>query len=210
MTEPKCPACGATDIKDKIIDVILNEPFGGQDIVKTHEIECSTCGTRGDFFNENDAILSNAHKKLKQKGIENIINDFADYNISMSAIERALEMPQRTLTKWKNGISASSSSGIALMRFIRLFPWLLEVAEKKYDYNESQRIHINAAVKQLLPALSFSNNFFTDAGIISDSQSTIAYMRYMKRDNEANNTPWNTAISHQKPSITIQYEGNTK
>lgn len=149
MNERRCPACGSSDIRDKIIDTVIKEPFGGEESIEIHEIVCSLCGSRGDFFNENETIVAETIKKLKQKSIVNILKDFSDRKISMSAIERALEIPQRTLTKWKNENAMPSSTGVALMRFIRLFPWLLEVAERKYDYNEAQKIHINTASQQL-------------------------------------------------------------
>lgn len=165
MNERKCPACGSSDIRDEIIDIVIKEPFGGEKTVETHEIVCSLCGSRGDFFNENETVVVETIKKLKQKIIVNILKDFSDRKISMSAIERALEIPQRTLTKWKNGNARPSSTGIALMRFIRLFPWLLEVAERKYDYNEAQKVHINAALQRLLSVVYFDQEDLADTGI---------------------------------------------
>jgi len=156
MNKQRCPACGSIDIIDEKKNILIKEPFGGQDNIEIHENICSVCGSRGDFFNQNETLIDETIKKLKQKSVENILNGFLDNKISMSSIERALEMPQRTLTKWKNRTNTPSSAGIALMRFIKLFPWLLEVAENKYDYNEAQKIHINDAMQKLLPEINFS------------------------------------------------------
>ena len=202
MIERECPACGSTDIKDEKVITILKEPFGGQDVVDKHEIVCSMCGSRGDFFNENDDVINEAVKKLKQKSIENIIDDFANKKISMSAIERALEIPQRTLTKWKNGNAAPSSTGLSLMRFIRLFPWLLDVAENKYDYSEAQKIHIKAAVQKLLSVVAFDKGSFANAGIVATSQSVFIYMQYSKKGIEAQGHQHISGISNQQPHIT--------
>ncbi|MDO9565120.1 MAG: hypothetical protein Q7J15_00020 [Candidatus Desulfaltia sp.] len=186
MNERKCPACGSSDIRDEIIDTVIKEPFGGEKTVETHEIVCSLCGSRGDFFNENETVVVETIKKLKQKSIVNILKDFSDRKISMSAIERALEIPQRTLTKWKNGNAIPSSTGIALMRFIRLFPWLLEVAERKYDYNEAQRVHINVALQQLLSVVHFDQEDFPDTGIATSiltySYITIGEKKYLDQN----------------------------
>lgn len=183
MNERKCPACGSSDIRDEIIDTVIKEPFGGEKTVETHEIVCSLCGSRGDFFDENETVVVETIKKLKQKSTINILKDFSDRKISMSAIERALEIPQRTLTKWKNGNAMPSSTGIALMRFIRLFPWLLEVAERKYDYNEAQKVHINAALQRLLSVVYFDQEDFADTGIATSkltySYITIGEMKYL-------------------------------
>jgi DNA-binding transcriptional regulator YiaG len=155
---------------------VIKEPFGGEKTVETHEIVCSMCGSRGDFFDENETVVVETIKKLKQKSTINILKDFSDRKISMSAIERALEIPQRTLTKWKNGNTMPSSTGIALMRFIRLFPWLLEVAERKYDYNEAQKVHINAALQRLLSVVYFDQEDFADTGIATSIILTYSYI----------------------------------
>ncbi|MCP4353876.1 MAG: NUDIX hydrolase [Desulfobacterales bacterium] len=78
----------------------------------------------------------------------------------MASIERALELPQRTLTKWKNGRTKPSATVITLLKFLRIFPWLLEVAENKFDYSTAQKIHIENAVNKLLASLSFDKNEF--------------------------------------------------
>ena len=183
MNKQWCPACGSIDIIDEKKSILIKEPFGGQNNIEIHENICSLCGSRGDFFNQNETLIDETIKKLKQKSIENILNDFIDSKMSMSSIERALEIPQRTLTKWKNRTNVPSSAGIALMRFIKLFPWLLEVAENKYDYNESQKIHINAAIQKLLPEIDFCKEDFVEAGgIVATSGSALFYKYYEKKD----------------------------
>lgn len=166
MTEQLCPVCGSPGIKDEQKTIVLEEPFGGQAIVDTHENVCPICGARGDLFDQNEEVIDNTYKALKQKSIENILNDFTEHKISMSGIERALGLPQRTLSKWKNGNAAPSATGLALMRFVRLFPWMLVVAEEKYDFNEAQKIHIQDAVNQLLSVVSFDErDIFNYVGI---------------------------------------------
>ena len=183
MNKQRCPACGSIDIIDEKKSILIKEPFGGQDNIEVHENICSVCGSRGDFFNQNELLINETIKKLQQKSIENILNYFIDNKMSMSSIERALEIPQRTLTKWKNRTNVPSSAGIALMRFIKLFPWLLEVAENKYDYSEAQKIHINAAIQKLLPEIDFcKENYFEARGIVATSGSAFLYRYYEKKN----------------------------
>jgi len=183
MNKQRCPACGSVDITDDKKNILVKEPFGGQENVEIHENICSVCGSRGDFFNQNETLIDETIKKLKQRSIENILNNFIDSKISMSSIERALEIPQRTLTKWKNKTNVPSSAGVALMRFIKLFPWLLEVAENKYNYSEAQKIHIKAAIQKLLPEINFCKEDFVEAGgIVASSQSALFYKYYKKKD----------------------------
>jgi len=150
MNIKRCPECGSEAIIENKKNISIKEPFADEVNIEINENICSSCGSQGDFFNQNETLIEETIKNLKQESIKNILNDFIDNKISMSSIERALEMPQRTLTKWKNSTNYPSSAGIALMRFIKLFPWLLEVAENKYDYNEAQKIHINTAIEKLL------------------------------------------------------------
>ncbi len=175
MSDKVCPACGADTLTERIESQILKEPFGGQKEVPLKEYYCSTCESKGDFFNENDNVIENALESLKAKSITNILNDFSNKKISMSAMERALSLPQRTLAKWKNGTVKPSSSGITLMKFLRIFPWLLEVAENKFDYKTAQRIHINSAIQKFLNHIKFDTNEFIDAGIIATSKPTVFY-----------------------------------
>jgi len=61
-----------------------------------------------------------------------------------SAIERALGIPQNTLEKDK------SASGKALKKIINTFPWIVDVADKKYDKKEAKRIMMKNAVDKIV------------------------------------------------------------
>jgi transposase-like protein len=165
MNIKRCPECGSKAIIEKKKNISIKEPFADEINIEINENVCSSCGSQGDFSNQNETLIEETIKNLKQKSIKNILNDFTDNKMSMSSIERALEMPQRTLTKWKNNTNYPSSAGIALIRFIKLFPWLLEVAENKYDYNEAQKIHINTAIEKLLLKIYSDTEILSEASI---------------------------------------------
>ena len=163
MNIKRCPECGSKAIIENKKNISIKEPFANEVNIEINENVCSLCGSQGDFFNQNETLIDETIKNLKQKSIKNILNDFTNNKMSMSSIERALEMPQRTLTKWKNSTNYPSSAGIALMRLIKLFPWLLEVAENKYNYIEAQKIHINTAIEELL------HKRYSETEILSES-----------------------------------------
>lgn len=163
MNIKRCPECGSKAIIENKKNISIKEPFADEVNIEINENVCSLCGSQGDFFNQNETLIDETIKNLKQKSIKNILNDFTNNKMSMSSIERALEMPQRTLTKWKNSTNYPSSAGIALMRLIKLFPWLLEVAENKYNYIEAQKIHINTAIEELL------HKRYSETEILSES-----------------------------------------
>lgn len=166
MTKKICPACGAEDIIKRKTPHLINEAFGGGREVDIVEDRCKVCGTVGDFFSQNDALISEAIDQCKSLAVKNILQDFLCHAAtSMSSMERALELPQRTLTKWKNGQTKPSAAGLALLKMLRIFPWLLDVAENKFDYEKGQRIHINEAMRELVSHMSFDDILSSDLKI---------------------------------------------
>lgn len=145
-----CPLCGSDQISEKINEENIYEPFAGYKIVKLTYHSCGLCGTEGDFTDNNDQIIQEAIEGLKEEAVRNILHYFQESNINLAGMERALDLPQRTLTKWKNGHIKPSASGTTLLKFIRLFPWLLAVAEKKFDFDQAQKIHIQDGINQFI------------------------------------------------------------
>lgn len=144
-----CPICGSEDIYEKKKKHRIKEPFAREEYIEIIENVCRTCESKGDFFDNNDEIIEKKIKELKQRSVENILEYFIKNKRSLTSIERALEIPFRTLAKWKNKITKTSAAGIALLRFIHLFPWLLEVAENKYDPQKAENIMINNAIEKI-------------------------------------------------------------
>ncbi len=171
MSDKVCPACGTDTLTLRKEVQVLKESFGGQKEVPINEYYCSTCESTGDFFNENEEIIETNIESLKGQSIKNILNYFSDFKISMSAIERTLSLPQRTLTKWKNGVSKPSSTGLVLMKYLRTFPWLLDVAENNFDYDIAQKIYMKTAIQKFLDCVKFDSQDFPEAGIAATSQS---------------------------------------
>ena len=149
MNKKICPACDSENISENKKTILIKEPFAGEENIEIIENTCKTCEFKGNFFNNNDEIIEKKIKELKQRSVENILEYFIKNKRSLTSIERALEIPFRTLAKWKNKITKTSAAGIALLRFIRLFPWLLEVAEKKYDPQKAENIMINNAIEKI-------------------------------------------------------------
>lgn len=145
-----CPACGSDAVTVRKVEKEISLPYGGKTKLSVDEYLCSICGMEGDFTSANDKIISEAYDKANLAAVNNIIDEFVHHKISMAAMERALDLPQRTLTKWKNGLSHPSATGIALMKMAGTFPWLLEVAENNYEPMMSKKIFIKNAVDTLM------------------------------------------------------------
>jgi transposase-like protein len=149
MNKRICPACGSENISENKKSIAIKEPFVGEENIEIIENICHDCESTGDFYDQNDEIIEAKIKELKQRSVENILKYFIENRRSLTSIERALEIPFRTLAKWKNKTTKTSAAGIALLRFIRLFPWLLEVAENKYDPQKAENIMVNNAIDKL-------------------------------------------------------------
>ena len=178
-----CPACGSDSIETIETEKTIKEPYGEPLRISINEYTCKVCGIQGDFLDNNDQIISTAIESAKKNSIYNIIEDLSQKKISMSAIERALDLPQRTLSKWKNGLSSPSASGVTLMYAVRTYPWLLDVAQHKFDPIVSRDVHIKAAVSDLLKMIPvIQEDIFTESGMIATSNSLFMYIKIDKKD----------------------------
>ena len=154
-----CPACGSTELSLAREHRKERAPFGPQVQYNAAFYECSLCGEAGDFSNRNDEPAIQARRDSASQSLVPMLNALSKQGLTNAYIERALELPSRTLSRWKTGELAASS--VALLRLVRTFPWLLRVAESNYD-ERSARSAILAAASEVLaefasPILKHSN-----------------------------------------------------
>ena len=193
-----CPACGSSHLVKSNYQEYVTENLGGQVLIEKVLYQCTDCGSEGDFFNENELSIEKALSDLKNKLVVSILDGFTDNKVSLSSIERALDLPQRTLTKWKNGASSPTSAGVTLLKFIKLFPWLLEVAENKFDYEISQKIFMGNAFHKMINQMTFSESEFKEAGVITTANSTFLYI-HMHKNEDINPMGYGNAT----PMVTV-------
>ena len=62
---------------------------------------------------------------------------------------------------------------VALLKYLHLFPWLIEVAEHKYDFSSAQRIHMSDALSQFIGQMAFNE----DARGIDGTTTTVEVLR---------------------------------
>lgn len=170
MSEKKfCPICGS----DKLEYITTKETIRGdmsKELIADGKIvKCIECGSEGDFFDENEVAIEKALAGLNEIYINETLDYFNKNNISFAGIERAVGLPQRTLTKWKNGISTPTAAGIALLKYLRIFPWLIDVAEHKFDYDISQKIFLGMAFNVFMNSIQIKSG-----GIIPDGKTDTA------------------------------------
>jgi len=142
-----CPACGSQRVSrseyENSNQLTLGSKFSFKEVLYT----CNTCGEEGDFFAETDKNYLAAQKAAQLNLIKKILEDLHSNGISMALIERVFELPPRTLTRWKNG--DFSSSALSLLRIIFTYPWIIEVAENKFEKNISCSAILTAAAQEI-------------------------------------------------------------
>lgn len=154
-----CPLCGHDQINHEIRTETVSDNYSGSVNISLTYDSCQQCGTDGDFGKQNDRLIREALDELKAESVKDILEGFSHDNINFAGMERALELPQRTLAKWKNGTSSPTAAGVTLLKFLRLFPWLVDVADYNFDFDNGQRIHIQDAVGKLLPQMHFFQSY---------------------------------------------------
>lgn len=159
MNEITCPVCGSSDVFKKEHNEIISESYGGSKQITLYTNYCNNCDT--DFDEENDQIIQETIEELKAKAVVNILNDFIGNGFNLSSMERSLELPQRTLAKWKS-TGKPSAAGVSLLKILRCFPWILEVAEQEFEFQSAQKVFVKNAFYFIANNSSYMDPFYSN------------------------------------------------
>lgn len=143
-----CPACGSGDVmrheKESVGQLTLGSEFHFNEIY----YHCNTCSKEGDFFCETDNYYLTAQKNAQAILVKAMLEDMNKAGISMAMFERVFELPARTMTRWKTG--DFSASVLALLRLATTYPWIIGVAERKFERKQADYALINAALNEFM------------------------------------------------------------
>ena len=172
MSNVICPACGSHKITTRIEkqrqQLTLGPEFEFGEVV----YECEVCGADGDFTNENETKYLAAHKTALNISVKEIVESLSKENsISMAYMERAFELPSRTVTRWKSG--DFSSTAVALLRTVKTFPWLTEVADNHFDKRIANKIMLRESFQLVQRAVAQNENAFF-SGVITESPTSFS------------------------------------
>ncbi len=150
MEKVICSYCGNETVSIEEHEIELSEPYGGSSTVKIKEKVCAQCGFEEDD-DSNDLVIEKELSALKRISMVKVLDALNAMGHTTASMERALGLPARTLARWKNEQSMSpSASGIALMRIIRTYPWILAVADMQFDHEAARNILLQNAAKELV------------------------------------------------------------
>ncbi len=145
-----CSYCGEDAVLIEEQEIELSEPYSGTSKVKIKERVCRRCGFAEDDVG-NDTVILQELSFLKKVSMVKMIESLNSMGLTTASMERSLELPARTLARWKNEETISpSAAGIALMRIIRTYPWILAVADRQFDPVIARTILLNQAARELM------------------------------------------------------------
>jgi hypothetical protein len=162
-----CPVCDSKNVEVIKEQKQIHMPWAPASSYDSIEYLCRDCGERGDFTGENDQLKSKALEVAKQSSLTMMLDYLSTHSVTMAYVERALELPQRTLARWRQG--EGSAAAIALMRMVCTFPWLLKVADAGYDPNFARQEVLAQAGNVLL---GLANNVSIELNLVSKSNNT--------------------------------------
>ena len=131
MKQVVCPICGSKDLVQKTKSESITVPFSEPVEVTENMFLCNVCGESGDFTGENDQLIDAAGLFAVKKSALNILGYLTEHGVTMAYLERAMDLPIRTASRWKEG--HISAPAVALLRCLRTYPWLIDVADNDFN-----------------------------------------------------------------------------
>lgn len=130
--EKVCPSCGSRNIEVKHEGRQQTLPFAAAVSYDATIDSCRDCEMVGDFLGINDKAIAPLLDNAKKESVASIIGGLVDnQKFSMAYMERALDLPARTMMRWKSG--DYSAAALALLRIVGTYPWTIEVADAQFD-----------------------------------------------------------------------------
>jgi len=128
----ECPACGSNNVEDIKVNETRQLTLGTEFSYLIPSHRCKNCGEEGDFNGEANQVREDAMALAKENLAKDLINSISDSGLKLAYVERAFEIPQRTISsKW--GTGKISASGLALLRIVKTMPWIVHIADHKFS-----------------------------------------------------------------------------
>ncbi|MBU0455732.1 MAG: hypothetical protein ABIH77_03700 [Pseudomonadota bacterium] len=166
MKQNTCPLCGSKELKkfkkQSSDRITLGEKFFFEEVY----FKCLVCHEAFDLLGETDRNYRIAEKKAQKKFVKKTIEELNKKNISMSFFERVFELPIRTLSRWKSGDFSFVS--LALLRIVKTYPWLTDVAEHKFEEEFARDVLIQKVDHDVINTKAYNEtssiDYFFDSG----------------------------------------------
>lgn len=130
----KCSICNLGDIQKVEVNELVSVPYGPINSFVTIQSVCDMCGEACSLTRENEKIVNDTLQECNKQAVINMLAFLIDKGITLRYFERTLHLPVGSVEKWKSGYF--SASDLVLLRLIRTYPWLLEVADLGFEQIE--------------------------------------------------------------------------
>ena len=153
MSKQLCPVCltGELEQESKIMTI---SKYGLSESREVTFLSCPACEGEPRLHEGDESVLRDMEKSLENRNVRIILEKIAQGKTSFASLERALSLPQRTLSKWKQGSTKPSEAGIVLVNLLNLIPWLAQVVKNDYDSDLAHSLGWESLCKSIegLPA----------------------------------------------------------
>lgn len=156
--EQECPVCGSSEIQIKPGHSFIAAPYGPSVSYEDNVSECDACGSIVSLSKFLDHTDQKALQESAKESYDSMLSYLKENGISSAYIERALELPQRTVSRWKFTGELSAIS-VALLRIVRTYPWILKVAERKFDPLVANKEMLKNAVEKMFSSVKSGESY---------------------------------------------------
>lgn len=146
-----CPWCGSDAVAAEEQVESFGVVYGPSITFLAVTNTCDACGESGDSGKVNDPKFALAKEQSVKASVPSMLDELGKHDCTMAYMERSLDLPTRTIARWKAG--ETSASAIALLRLVRTYPWLLQVADSGFDPVVARGILVREAGRALLTHL---------------------------------------------------------
>lgn len=150
----KCPIC-KSKLKSKVEIQSATLVTGDKFSFKETVFSCAECGFKGPLGSKSYGHYLKARDNAVIKAVKGLVGKLQTMFMSLLYVERSLDLPSRSLSRWKNSGEASAST-LLLLKMIETFPFLVEVAERKFDRQYAVQALQNAATESSVGGLKVS------------------------------------------------------
>ncbi len=131
----KCPCCNEVMTKkERPFSVTIGNTCESTNIIT---YECQNCGYSVDDKN-NKKKIDQLISTTNYANAISILENFKQQGTNFSELERQLNLPLRTFSKWYNKSVKPSASAVILLKILNAFPWMPRAAELDYNSDEAK------------------------------------------------------------------------
>lgn len=128
----KCPICNSKKLTSKNQKKESCIADGNKFSYTEKVYSCKSCDFLGAIDNKSRSSYEKNKKLAIKKSIKNLVTDLNKKFPNLLYIERIFDLPRKALKKWKKSGDESNST-LLLLKMIETYPFLISVAESKFD-----------------------------------------------------------------------------